>query len=118
MKNIIITTSVPQEYVLCPLFLCINGIYFVQYVFISWLIVFHIALDFHNKPSNLSSECRREKVKGGSPFGSTRLRSSTVLYHISGHLHNRQKQSKIKLNKVRPFKYWRYRKIQKNKNKR
>ncbi|XP_016419162.1 potassium voltage-gated channel subfamily H member 8-like [Sinocyclocheilus rhinocerous] len=44
-------------------------------------------------------ECRREKVKGGSPFGSTRLRSSTVLYHISGHLHNRQKQSKIKLNK-------------------
>uniref|UniRef100_A0A9J8A5A2 Voltage-gated delayed rectifier potassium channel KCNH4 n=2 Tax=Cyprinus carpio TaxID=7962 RepID=A0A9J8A5A2_CYPCA len=49
--------------------------------------------------SNLSSECRREKVKGGSPFSSTRLRSSTVLYHISGHLHNRQKQSKIKLNK-------------------
>ncbi|XP_042632558.1 potassium voltage-gated channel subfamily H member 8-like isoform X2 [Cyprinus carpio] len=45
------------------------------------------------------SECRREKVKGGSPFSSTRLRSSTVLYHISGHLHNRQKQSKIKLNK-------------------
>ncbi|KAK9957785.1 hypothetical protein ABG768_012002 [Culter alburnus] len=44
-------------------------------------------------------ECRREKVKGGSPFGSTRLRSSTVLYHISGHLHNRQKKSKIKLNK-------------------
>uniref|UniRef100_A0A8C2K3X6 Voltage-gated delayed rectifier potassium channel KCNH4 n=1 Tax=Cyprinus carpio TaxID=7962 RepID=A0A8C2K3X6_CYPCA len=43
--------------------------------------------------------CRREKVKGGSPFSSTRLRSSTVLYHISGHLHNRQKQSKIKLNK-------------------
>uniref|UniRef100_A0A9J7Y991 Voltage-gated delayed rectifier potassium channel KCNH4 n=2 Tax=Cyprinus carpio TaxID=7962 RepID=A0A9J7Y991_CYPCA len=39
------------------------------------------------------------KVKGGSPFSSTRLRSSTVLYHISGHLHNRQKQSKIKLNK-------------------
>ncbi|TRY74167.1 hypothetical protein DNTS_004228 [Danionella cerebrum] len=44
-------------------------------------------------------DCRREKVKGGSPVGSTRLRSSTVLYHISGHLHNRQKQSKIKLNK-------------------
>uniref|UniRef100_A0A8C2K329 Voltage-gated delayed rectifier potassium channel KCNH4 n=1 Tax=Cyprinus carpio TaxID=7962 RepID=A0A8C2K329_CYPCA len=52
-----------------------------------------------NNHSNLSSECRREKVKGGSPFSSTRLRSSTVLYHISGHLHNRQKQSKIKLNK-------------------
>uniref|UniRef100_A0A673HNT9 Voltage-gated delayed rectifier potassium channel KCNH4 n=1 Tax=Sinocyclocheilus rhinocerous TaxID=307959 RepID=A0A673HNT9_9TELE len=46
------------------------------------------------------TKCHREKVKGGSPpFGSTRLRSSTVLYHISGHLHNRQKQSKIKLNK-------------------
>ncbi|KAI7798929.1 putative potassium voltage-gated channel subfamily H member 8 [Triplophysa rosa] len=44
-------------------------------------------------------ECRREKVKGGSPFGSTRLRSSTVLYQISGHLHSRQKQSKIKINK-------------------
>ncbi|XP_065145102.1 voltage-gated delayed rectifier potassium channel KCNH8 [Paramisgurnus dabryanus] len=43
--------------------------------------------------------CHREKVKGGSPFGSTRLRSSTVLYQITGHLHNRQKQSKIKLNK-------------------
>ncbi|XP_051992446.1 potassium voltage-gated channel subfamily H member 8-like [Xyrauchen texanus] len=44
-------------------------------------------------------ECRPEQVKSGSPFGSNRLRSSTVLYHISGHLHNRQKQSKIKLNK-------------------
>ncbi|KAL7829922.1 hypothetical protein AOLI_G00308070 [Acnodon oligacanthus] len=44
-------------------------------------------------------ERRRGQVKGGSPFGSARLRSSTVLYHISGHLHNRQKQSKIKLNK-------------------
>ncbi|KAG9280036.1 potassium voltage-gated channel subfamily H member 8-like [Astyanax mexicanus] len=42
---------------------------------------------------------RRGQVKGGSPFSSARLRSSTVLYHISGHLHNRQKQSKIKLNK-------------------
>ncbi|XP_072532582.1 voltage-gated delayed rectifier potassium channel KCNH8 [Salminus brasiliensis] len=42
---------------------------------------------------------RRGQVKGGSPFSSTRLRSSTVLYHISGHLHNRQNQSKIKLNK-------------------
>ncbi|XP_030644494.1 potassium voltage-gated channel subfamily H member 8 [Chanos chanos] len=44
-------------------------------------------------------ECHRGRIKGGSPFGSTRLRSSTVLYHISGHLHNRQKKSKIKLNK-------------------
>ncbi|KAI4905791.1 hypothetical protein NFI96_024893, partial [Prochilodus magdalenae] len=44
-------------------------------------------------------ERRRGQIKGGSPFGSARLRSSTVLYHISGHLHNRQKQSKIKLNK-------------------
>ncbi|XP_066530407.1 potassium voltage-gated channel subfamily H member 8 [Hoplias malabaricus] len=44
-------------------------------------------------------ERRRGRVKGGSPFSSSRLRSSTVLYHISGHLHNRHKQSKIKLNK-------------------
>lgn len=38
-------------------------------------------------------------MKTGSPFSSARLRSSTVLYHISGHLHSREK-SKIKLNKV------------------
>ncbi|XP_076865459.1 voltage-gated delayed rectifier potassium channel KCNH8 [Brachyhypopomus gauderio] len=48
-------------------------------------------------------ERRRGRVKGGvrggSTFGSACLRSGTVLYHISGHLHNRQKQSKIKLNK-------------------
>ncbi|XP_017274903.1 potassium voltage-gated channel subfamily H member 8 [Kryptolebias marmoratus] len=43
-------------------------------------------------------ERRRGRVKTGSPFSSTRLRSSTVLYHISGHLHSREK-SKIKLNK-------------------
>ncbi|XP_059206694.1 potassium voltage-gated channel subfamily H member 8 [Centropristis striata] len=43
-------------------------------------------------------ERRRGRVKTGSPFSSTRLRSSTVLYHISGHLHSRKK-SKIKLNK-------------------
>ncbi|TDH04185.1 hypothetical protein EPR50_G00150440 [Perca flavescens] len=43
---------------------------------------------------------RRGRVKTGSPFSSARLRSSTVLYHISGHLHNREKsKSKIKLNK-------------------
>ncbi|XP_028316812.1 potassium voltage-gated channel subfamily H member 8 [Gouania willdenowi] len=43
-------------------------------------------------------ERRRSRVKTGSPFSSTRMRSSTVLYHISGHLHSREK-SKIKLNK-------------------
>ncbi|XP_029022928.1 potassium voltage-gated channel subfamily H member 8 isoform X2 [Betta splendens] len=43
-------------------------------------------------------ERRRSRVKPGSPFSSARLRSSTVLYHISGHLHSREK-SKIKLNK-------------------
>lgn len=44
-------------------------------------------------------ERRRGRVKTGSSFSSARLRSSTVLYHISGHLHSREK-SKIKLNKV------------------
>ncbi|KAM6900027.1 voltage-gated delayed rectifier potassium channel KCNH8 [Xenentodon cancila] len=43
-------------------------------------------------------ERRRGRLKTGSPFSSARLRSSTVLYHISGHLHGREK-SKIKLNK-------------------
>lgn len=47
----------------------------------------------------LFTERRRGRVKTGSPFSSSRLRSSTVLYHISGHLHSREK-SKIKLNKV------------------
>uniref|UniRef100_A0A3B3WSL1 Voltage-gated delayed rectifier potassium channel KCNH4 n=1 Tax=Poecilia mexicana TaxID=48701 RepID=A0A3B3WSL1_9TELE len=41
---------------------------------------------------------RRGRVKTGSSFSSTRLRGSTVLYHISGHLHSREK-SKIKINK-------------------
>uniref|UniRef100_A0A665W3Z3 Voltage-gated delayed rectifier potassium channel KCNH4 n=1 Tax=Echeneis naucrates TaxID=173247 RepID=A0A665W3Z3_ECHNA len=43
-------------------------------------------------------ERRRGRVKTDTPFSSARLRSSTVLYHISGHLHSRKK-SKIKLNK-------------------
>ncbi|XP_011479155.1 potassium voltage-gated channel subfamily H member 8 [Oryzias latipes] len=43
-------------------------------------------------------ERRRGRVKTGSPFSTARLRSGTVLYHISGHLHSREK-SKIKLNK-------------------
>ncbi|XP_036947285.1 potassium voltage-gated channel subfamily H member 8 [Acanthopagrus latus] len=43
-------------------------------------------------------ERRRSRVKTGSSFSSARMRSSTVLYHISGHLHSREK-SKIKLNK-------------------
>lgn len=45
------------------------------------------------------TERRRGRLKTGSPFSTARLRSSTVLYHISGHLHSREK-SKIKLNKV------------------
>ena len=48
----------------------------------------------------VSSERHRGRVKTGSPFSSTRLRSSAVLYHISGHLHSRDKKSKIKINKV------------------
>lgn len=44
-------------------------------------------------------ERRRGRVRTGSSVSSARLRSSTVLYHISGHLHSREK-SKIKLNKV------------------
>ncbi|XP_061885257.1 potassium voltage-gated channel subfamily H member 8 [Entelurus aequoreus] len=43
-------------------------------------------------------ERRRGRMKTGSPFSSARMRSSTVLYHVSGHLHSREK-SKIKLNK-------------------
>ncbi|XP_058474434.1 potassium voltage-gated channel subfamily H member 8 [Solea solea] len=43
-------------------------------------------------------ERRRGRGKTGSHFSSSRLRRSTVLYHISGHLHSREK-SKIKLNK-------------------
>ncbi|XP_015229610.1 PREDICTED: potassium voltage-gated channel subfamily H member 8 isoform X2 [Cyprinodon variegatus] len=43
-------------------------------------------------------ERRRGRVKTGSSFSSARLRGSTVLYHISGHLHSREK-SKIKINK-------------------
>ncbi|XP_061520442.1 potassium voltage-gated channel subfamily H member 8 [Phycodurus eques] len=43
-------------------------------------------------------ERRRGRIKTGSPFSSARMRSSTVLYHVSGHLHSREK-SKIKLNK-------------------
>ncbi|XP_061598714.1 LOW QUALITY PROTEIN: potassium voltage-gated channel subfamily H member 8 [Cololabis saira] len=43
-------------------------------------------------------ERRHGRLKTGSPFSSARLRSNTVLYHISGHLYGRKK-SKIKLNK-------------------
>ncbi|KAK5855250.1 hypothetical protein PBY51_005371 [Eleginops maclovinus] len=43
-------------------------------------------------------ERRRGRVKTGSAFSSARMRGNTVLYHISGHLHSREK-SKIKLNK-------------------
>ncbi|CAL8294344.1 unnamed protein product [Merluccius merluccius] len=56
------------------------------------------------KASKVAAEEKKEKrhrgrVKTGSPFSSTRLRSSAVLYHISGHLHSRDKKSKIKINK-------------------
>ncbi|XP_056153960.1 potassium voltage-gated channel subfamily H member 8 [Lampris incognitus] len=50
-------------------------------------------------PEEKRDERRWGKVKTSSPFSSARLRSSTVLYHISGHLHSREKKSKIKLNK-------------------
>ncbi|KAM9776136.1 voltage-gated delayed rectifier potassium channel KCNH8 isoform 3-T3 [Syngnathus typhle] len=43
-------------------------------------------------------ERRRGRIRTSSPFGSARMRSSTVLYHVSGHFHSRKK-SKIKLNK-------------------
>ncbi|XP_053718415.1 potassium voltage-gated channel subfamily H member 8 [Synchiropus splendidus] len=43
-------------------------------------------------------ERRRGRVKTGGPFSSAHKGRSTVLYHISGHLHSREK-SKIKLNK-------------------
>ncbi|XP_062386061.1 potassium voltage-gated channel subfamily H member 8 [Sardina pilchardus] len=46
-------------------------------------------------PEEKREELHQGQVKGGSPFGSARLRSSTVLYHISGHRY----KSKIKLNK-------------------
>uniref|UniRef100_A0A6Q2WSK3 Voltage-gated delayed rectifier potassium channel KCNH4 n=1 Tax=Esox lucius TaxID=8010 RepID=A0A6Q2WSK3_ESOLU len=53
-------------------------------------------------PEDKREERRRGRLKTGSPLRSTRLRSSTVLYHISGHIHNkdkRKKKSNIKLNK-------------------
>ncbi|XP_077364314.1 voltage-gated delayed rectifier potassium channel KCNH8 [Festucalex cinctus] len=43
-------------------------------------------------------ERRRGRIRTSSTFSSARMRSSTVLYHVSGHLHSREK-SKIKLNK-------------------
>ncbi|KAK6324107.1 hypothetical protein J4Q44_G00064460 [Coregonus suidteri] len=55
-------------------------------------------------PEGKREERRQGRLKTGSSFSSTRLRSSTVLYHISGHLHSKdntkkKKKSKIKLNK-------------------
>uniref|UniRef100_A0A8C5AMB1 Potassium voltage-gated channel subfamily H member 8 n=1 Tax=Gadus morhua TaxID=8049 RepID=A0A8C5AMB1_GADMO len=50
-------------------------------------------------PDGKREKRHRGRVKTGSPFSSTRLRSSAVLYHISGHLHSRDKKSKIKINK-------------------
>ncbi|XP_053087525.1 potassium voltage-gated channel subfamily H member 8 [Pangasianodon hypophthalmus] len=50
-------------------------------------------------PVEKKEERHHGQIKGGSPFSAARVRSNTVLYHISGHLHNRQKQNKIKLNK-------------------
>ncbi|CAB1350714.1 unnamed protein product [Coregonus sp. 'balchen'] len=55
-------------------------------------------------PETAPYERRQGRLKTGSSFSSTRLRSSTVLYHISGHLHSKdntkkKKKSKIKLNK-------------------
>ncbi|XP_031442518.1 potassium voltage-gated channel subfamily H member 8 [Clupea harengus] len=47
-------------------------------------------------PEGKREEHLQGHVKGGSPFGSARTRSSTVLYHISGH---KKHKNKIKLNK-------------------
>ncbi|KAL4629687.1 potassium voltage-gated channel subfamily H member 8 [Arapaima gigas] len=50
-------------------------------------------------PEDKKEERHKGRVGSGSPFSTARIRSSAVLYHISGHLHSRQKKSKIKLNK-------------------
>ncbi|XP_066570662.1 potassium voltage-gated channel subfamily H member 8 [Amia ocellicauda] len=44
-------------------------------------------------------EKHKGRVKTGSHFSSARIRSRTVLYQISGHLHSREKKNKIKINK-------------------
>ncbi|KAJ8415919.1 hypothetical protein AAFF_G00404760 [Aldrovandia affinis] len=50
-------------------------------------------------PEGKTEEKNKGKVKTESPLSSAGIRSRTVLYHISGHLHSRQKKRKIKLNK-------------------
>uniref|UniRef100_W5MHP9 Potassium voltage-gated channel subfamily H member 8 n=1 Tax=Lepisosteus oculatus TaxID=7918 RepID=W5MHP9_LEPOC len=45
------------------------------------------------------TEKHKGRVKTGSHFSSARIRSRTVLYQISGHLHSREKKNKIKINK-------------------
>ncbi|KAI1886143.1 hypothetical protein AGOR_G00210970 [Albula goreensis] len=50
-------------------------------------------------PEGKKEEKNKDEIKTESPLNSARIRSRTVLYQISGHLHSRQKKSKIKLNK-------------------
>ncbi|KAG7457488.1 hypothetical protein MATL_G00227710 [Megalops atlanticus] len=50
-------------------------------------------------PEDRRDEKRKGRVKSQSAFSAARLRGGTVLYHISGHLHSRERKSKIKLNK-------------------
>ncbi|CAG5890851.1 unnamed protein product [Menidia menidia] len=65
-----------------------------------FLASFKDITDTKSKPiqEDKKEERWRGRVKTGPPLSKARLRSSTVLYHISGHLHSREK-SKIKLNK-------------------
>ncbi|KAF5888946.1 potassium voltage-gated channel subfamily H member 8, partial [Clarias magur] len=55
------------------------------------------------KAKTTTAEKKKERhhgrTKGGSPLSTAQVRPNTSLYHTSGHLHNRQKRRKIKLNK-------------------
>ncbi|XP_060721922.1 potassium voltage-gated channel subfamily H member 8 [Tachysurus vachellii] len=50
-------------------------------------------------PVEKKEEHHHGQIKGGSSFSSAHVHSNTVLHNISGHLHNRQKKNKLKLNK-------------------
>ncbi|XP_064205231.1 potassium voltage-gated channel subfamily H member 8 isoform X1 [Anguilla rostrata] len=50
-------------------------------------------------PEDKREERRKGRLRKGAQFSSARLRGGTVLYHISGHLHSRERKSKLKLNK-------------------
>ncbi|MBN3316340.1 KCNH8 protein, partial [Atractosteus spatula] len=77
-----------------PLFFCapLELIYMSRYGYGAILMV--------NKVNDRHSEKHKGRVKTGSHFSSARIRSRTVLYQISGHLHSREKKNKIKINKL------------------